>query len=53
MLLGIPQGLVLGPILFLLYTAELFYVIAECGLKGHTPTTRRDAGLGLHQHTSN
>jgi len=26
----------LGPILFLLYTAELFDVIAECGLKGHT-----------------
>ena len=26
----------MGPILFLLYTAELFDVIAECGLKGHT-----------------
>jgi len=26
----------LGPILFLLYTAELFDVIAECGLTGHT-----------------
>jgi len=25
----------LGPILFLLYTAELFDVIAECGLTGH------------------
>jgi len=29
-------GLSLGPILFLLYTAELFDVIAECGLTGHT-----------------
>jgi len=26
----------LGPILFLLYTAKLFDVIAECGLTGHT-----------------
>ena len=26
----------MGPILFLLYTAELFDVVAECGLTGHT-----------------
>ena len=26
----------MGPILFLPYTAELFDVIAECGLIGHT-----------------
>ena len=28
----------LGPLLFLLYTAELFDVVAECGLSAHTYT---------------
>ena len=26
----------LGPLLFLLYTAELFNIVAECGLTAHT-----------------
>ena len=33
---GVPQDSVLGPLFILLYTSELFDVIAECSLVGHS-----------------
>jgi len=45
LIFGIPQGSVLCPLLFLLYTAEMFDIIASLGLTGHSYADDRQVSV--------